>query len=541
LTCTALAPAQSLHQRIDDTIRKGHKALFARAATDAEFLRRVYLDFAGYIPSAHETRQFLADSAKDKRARLIDQLLDGPDFPRRMAEAFHVMFEERRNNADMPLPPWEDYLLNSFAANKPWDQLVREILTADATEPKLAPAARFYMDRGGDAHLITKDVGRLFLGRDVECSRCHDHPTIKDYTQADYYGLYAFLNRSFVFKKGNESVFAEKFQPGKIDFESVFTMVKMQTGPHLPGAREIDEPSFAKGEEYVERPDPKKGKPGTPKYSPRAVLAAKLTETARTSPFVRNSANRLWFVLMGRGVVHPLDLHHSGNPPSNPQLLDVLSEGLLECRFDVRAFLREIALSEAYQRSSLLPEGEVAEGSFAVAELRSLAPEQLLFSMARATGAWDRYLGDAEKKLQKSETASFEMRRRDPIWRAGAIRGSYVNPLKNIVVAFGSRSGEAETEFQPTLAGALFLSNERMILGWLSPKLENGLVARLDKMTQSDEMAEELYLSVLTRLPSAEEKAELAAHLRRRGEARTQALEELAWALLASTEFRLNH
>jgi hypothetical protein len=527
-------PAQTpLHVRIDAAIRQGYPGPLARPASDAEFLRRVYLDFAGTIPSAQETRQFLADPSAEKRSRLIERLLSGPDFPRRMQEFFHVMLEERRDTKDSPLPAWEEYLLNAFAANKPWDQLAREILTA---EPLQKPAARFYLDRGGDLHLITKDVGRLFLGRDVECSRCHDHPTIKDYTQADYYGLYAFLSRSFVFRKGSDVVLAEKFQPGKIAFESVFTMVKMQTGPHLPGGKDVEEPSFAKGQEFVEPPDARKGKPGTPKYSPRAVLAAKLTETARGSPFVRNSANRLWFLLMGRGVVHPLDQHHSSNPPSNPQLLDALAEGLAECKFDVRDFLREIALSEAYQRSSLLPEGkaEVPDGSFAVAELRPLSPEQLLFSVARATGVWDRTLQEAEKKVD-------ETRRQDPLWRATAIRAAYANPLKNAVTAFGSRAGEAETEFQPSLAGALFLSNERLILGWLSPKTDGGLIERIDKMAQAEDVADELYLSVLTRLPTAEERAEVAQHLRRRGVQRALALQELAWALLASTEFRLNH
>jgi hypothetical protein len=291
-------------------------------------------------------------------------------------------------------------------------------------------------------------------------------------------------------------------------------------------------------------PDPKAGKPGTPKYSPRAALAAKLTETARTSPFVRNSANRLWFMLMGRGVVHPLDMHHSDNPPSNPKLLDVLAEGLLECKFDVRAYLCEIALSDAYQRSSILPTGktEVPEGSFAVAELRSLAPEQLLFSMARAVGAWDHLVEVAEKKLQKEDPQNFETRRRDPLWRAQAIRAGYENPLASIVVAFGSRAGEAETEFQPSLAGALFLTNERLILGWLNPKgASNNLVARLDKMPSPEGLADELYLSVLTRLPTAEERTEVAEHLRRRAPQRIAALQELTWALLTSTEFRFNH
>jgi hypothetical protein len=544
LLVTDISGAQSLHERIDAAIRAGYAGPVAAPTSDVEFLRRITLDFTGVIPSIQETRQFLADKSADKRTKLVDKVLASPDFPRRMQEFFHIMFEERRTNPDSPLAAWEEYLLKSFADNKPFDQLVREILSADPDDPQLKPAARFYFDRGGDLDAITKDVGRLFLGRDIECSRCHDHPTVKDYKQADYYGLYAFLNRSFVFKKGKEAILAEKARSGKVDFESVFTMVKMQTGPHLPGGKDVEEPTFAKGQEYYVAPDPKKGEPGKPKYRPRAVLATKLTETARSSPFVRNSANRLWFMLMGRGVVHPLDQHHSGNPPSNAKLLDVLAEGLVACKFDVRAFFKEIALSGAYQRSSLLPAGqtEVPEGSFAVAELRPLSPEQLLYSVARATGVFDYQIAEAEKKLHKEDAPNFDTRRQDPLWRAKAIRAGYVNPLPAIVTAFGSRAGEAETEFQPSLAGSLFLSNDRLIVGWLNSKgPETKLIARLEKMTKSDDIAAELYLSVLTRLPTAEERAEVDAYLRRRGAVRTMALQELAWALLASTEFRMNH
>ena len=531
-----------LHRRIDEAIAKKYQGPLAKPARDEELLRRLHLSLTGTIPSAADARQYLADKSPDKKARLIDRLLSGPEFPRRMQEFVHVMLEERRDTKDVALADWEDYLLKSFAANKPWNQLAREILAADPTDEKARAAARFYLDRTGDIHLITKDVGRLFLGRDIECARCHDHPTVKDYTQADYYGLYAFLHRSFIHRKGKDVLLAEKFQPGKVDFESVFFMKKEQIGPRLPGLKEIDEPAFPKGQEYVEAPNPKAGQAGTPKFRPRQLLASQMTEAAKTSPFVRNSANRLWFLMMGRGVVHPLDLHHNENLPFHPQLLDVLAEGLVECRFDIRVFLREIALTQAYQRSSLLPSesAHIPEGTFAVAELQPLSPEQLLYSMARATGLWDRLFEEAEKKLKKDDPKNFDAKKVDPLWRGGILRQEFASPLKAAIIAFGSRAGEPETEFQPSLAGALYLANEKLIQGWLKPD-ENNLIGRLDKMKQAAEVADELYLSVLSRFPSAEEKAEVADHLQKRGERRVLALQELAWALLASAEFRLNH
>jgi hypothetical protein len=543
LLLTGHATAQPLHQRIDAAVEAGTKGPFAKLATDDEFLRRVWLDFAGVIPPASETRTFLADKSPDKRVKLIERLAQSPDFPRRMAEAFSVMFEERRTTADSPVGPWEEYLLKSFAADKSWDQLAREIIAADTTDPAKKSVARFYLERSGDAHLLTKDVGRLFLGRDVECSRCHDHPTVKDYKQADYYGLYAFLNRSFVFKNKNTFVFAEKASPGKVDFESVFTMQKGMTGPHLPGLTEIDEPKFAKDDDaYIEKPNPKKGVAGQPKFSARAVLAKKLTEPDAKAPFVRNSANRLWFIMMGRGVVHPLDQHHSENPPSNPKLLVVLSEGLVELKFDVRGFLREIALSKTYQRSSMLPAkiDDIKPGSFTVAELRNLSPEQLLYSIAQATGRLDKAFETAEAKLKKLDAGELAKKRRDPVWRASVYRDAFDKQMKAFVTAFGSRAGEAETDFQPSLAGALYLSNERMILDQLKSQGDN-LAARLEKLQAADALADELYVSVLSRRPTAAERNEVAAHLTKRGDDRAMAIQELAWALLASTEFRLNH
>jgi hypothetical protein len=533
---------EPLHQRIDKAVLAGFKGPHAKPAGDEEFLRRIYLDLTGIIPTAQQARDFLKATEPNKRALLIDKLIQGPDFPRRMMEVFTVMFEERREVGDARDALWEEYLVSSFAANKPWDQLAREVLAADVKDAKNKAADKFYVDRGGDLHVITKDVGRLFLGRDIECSRCHDHPTVKEFLQRDYFGLYAFLNRSFLFAEGkSKGQFVEKFDKGEVDFSSVFTMEKMVTGAHLPGQKDIVEPTFAKGEEYLEKPDPKKKVVGTPKFSPRAVLAQKMTESARQSPFVRNAANRLWFVMLGRGVVHPLDMLHSANPADQAKLLDVLSEGLLEVKFDVKRFLKEIALSQTYQRSSLLPakSDDIPLGAFAVAQLRSLSPEQLLYSIAQTAGVFKAQFEDAEQKLPKTE---IEAKRNDPIWRAKAVRAAYAKQLGPLANALGIRKGEPEVEFQASMAGALYLANDRTLLAWFKADAKRmNLLARLDALPSADAIAEEMYLTALTRMPTAEEKTEVADHLKRRGAQRSAAMQELAWALIASTEFRLNH
>src|SRR5207244_2682163 len=157
----------------------------------------------------------------------IDTLLASPGYARRMAWHFDVMLMERRPDAKVPRAAWEEYLRSAFAENKPYDALVREMLSNDGAEPKTRAAAKFVLDRDGEPHVVTKDIGRVFLGRNMQCAQCHDHPTVDDYKQADYYGIQAYLNRSFLFPnpQAPAAVIAEKAE-GDVNFTSVFDKTK---------------------------------------------------------------------------------------------------------------------------------------------------------------------------------------------------------------------------------------------------------------------------------------------------------------------------
>src|SRR5205085_3506113 len=195
-----------------------------------------------------------------------------------------------RGDKHVKRPEWLGFLRDSFKANKPYDQLIREILSADGGDPKTRAAARFFLDRDGEPHVLTRDISRLFLGMNLQCAQCHDHPLVDAYKQDHYYGVYAFLSRSYVFadKKAKTSVFAEKAE-GDVAFESVFLpKVKKSTGPRLPDARPIAEPKFEKGKEYVVAPA-KDVRP-VPAFSRRALLAKEIVENKR---FARAAANRL--------------------------------------------------------------------------------------------------------------------------------------------------------------------------------------------------------------------------------------------------------
>src|SRR6185295_969217 len=167
------------------------------AATDADFLRRLTLDLAGTIPTSTQTRAFLSDADPARREKLIDRLLASPEYARRMEQAVTVMFLERRGGGKIPDAQWSDYLRKAFAANEPWDRIVRAMIASDGRADETRPAMKLLADgAGGEPNRMTQDISRLFLGRNLICAQCHDHPTVKDYKQADYMGLFAYLSLS---------------------------------------------------------------------------------------------------------------------------------------------------------------------------------------------------------------------------------------------------------------------------------------------------------------------------------------------------------
>lgn len=506
----------ALHTRIDALIQAKLKGQPSSAsAEDAEFLRRIYLDFAGRIPSSTEARRFLDDKAADKRAKLIDQLQASAEYPVRMQELFNLMLMERLGEHD----EWNKYLRQCFAQNKPWDQMAREMLGAAPHDEAAAGAVFFlakrlenYGQNPVDYPALTRDIGRLFLGKDFRCAQCHDHLFIADYKQRDFQGLYAFIKNVALLRGAKVPAVMEKATTEKIEFVSVFGGDKKATGPRIPGQGEIAIPSFKKGEEFLEKPDRKKKTPGVLKFSTLAKLSEQLP-TVENEAFNRNIVNRLWFVMMGRGLIYPLDLDHSGNPASHPELLALLEKEFVAHKYDMRWLLRELALTQTYQRSSRLPAGvqKVQPEEYRTALERRLQAEQFLRAMLEATG---------EK----------------------AVKGGATFDAKKAVFikAFAYPAREPEDEFNPTLKAALFLLNDKSVLSWLTPKPGN-LLDRLQKIDDSNKLADELYLSILTRRPTAEETQAVAKYLNDRHDRRPAALRNLTWALLASTEFCVNH
>jgi uncharacterized protein DUF1549/uncharacterized protein DUF1553 len=643
-----------LHERIDGLIESAALGPLSPLTDDSEFLRRVSLDLTGVIPTPAEVRAFVADRAANKRPVAIDRMLASPKFARQMAIVFDVMFTERRpsKNKTISAADWQEYLRSSFATGKSYDQLVREILSADGTTGPLKPAANFYFSRSCEPNSLTRDIGRFFFGMDMQCAQCHDHPLVDDYYQADYYGLYAFVTRVQLYedRKAKFSQISEKAD-GEANFKSVFTGFSMdKVTPRLPQGQSYVDPPIEKGQEYLVKPE--KNAAGVPRFSRRLELA-KVVAAGENAAFNRNIANRLWAQMLGRGLVHPVDFHHSDNPPSHPELLELLATEIRHLHYDVAAFLREIALSRTYQRScqppsatswqasslaaklsaleqadatcrkalhaaeqasqpldqataaekkklpvvtvstakrrkpaavnaSVLAEAKTAAAQSAArlaearslleyarlaksdstaaarqwdslvdgwaargytATLKPLSAEQFAMSWLQATGSLAKT--EAAVKVALDKAPPEELKKASAADRprvlAALIERRTFDQIRGTVDAFVNLYGSAlGQDFQATMNQALFLGNGNLAEGLLKPAGDN-LVGRLDKMTNANDLADELYLATLGRFPSADERTIVTAYLKDRSKDRALAIGEMAWALLASNEFRFNH
>ena len=529
---TGAAAEESLAARIDHLISAkavAAKQPLAPPADDAEFLRRVSLDFSGTIPSADETRKFRADKSPEKRARLIDQFIAAPRFAEQMAEAFHIQLMERNgDNVE-----WRRYLTDSFRANKPWDQMAREILGPDFKNEKLRGAGYFITRRlekvgqqDTDYPGVTRDAGRLFMGVDLQCCQCHKHLTVKDYKQVDFNGLFvAFQNTKLQAAAGDYKTawLQEGLLTNKYEFISVLSSAKGATGPRVPLGVEVPLPDPAKDELWAVPPDKKTRAAGVPKFSPLKALAQEIA-SPENPLLARNIANRVWWQLMGRGLVEPLDLQHSDNPASHPELLDLLAKEITAHKFDLRWLIRELALTQTYQRTSLLPADakNPPEELFTVAKERPLSAEQLARAFLAAIGEHERVVAgkgwegiEGKKHTQKD----FE---------------------KAFLNAFANAAKEPELSVNPTLRAALFLRNNDLVLWSLQPRPGN-LLARVAALKESAPIADELFHSILARPPAPEETSALEKYLAKHTADREKALGHFAWAMLSSMEFFTNH
>ncbi len=372
---TPSTPTISLAEQIDRLLSSELEPLGAAESGAGLLLRRLSLDLRGVVPTQDELDAFATDASPEKWVTWVDRLLADPLCDEHLVMWLDRTLMLRRSHVHVDRVAWINYLREQVAADVSLDELSKQLLCSPWWNNDQRPAQRFFLDRGGDPNLITRDLGRVFLGRDIQCAQCHDHPLVDDFKQIDYHGLLAFVSPSSLTevaykdaegKDQKTQLYVER-AAGDAPFESVFDKgVSFRTGPRFLEQPELFEEYQLPDARYLSEA-PAGSLAGTivpPRQSRRQALADQLASRANRA-FVTNWANRLWSLAFGRGLVQPLDMHHPHNPASHPELLRLISDGLIESDLRPRKFLRELVLSQAYRRGGVALLADATESASA--------------------------------------------------------------------------------------------------------------------------------------------------------------------------------
>ena len=342
----------------------------AEGISDEAFVRRVFLDLAGRIPTVAEQAAFLEDPQPTRRLLQIDRLLASSDHAQHMADVFDVLLMGRasgRRLRERQEHGWRAWLEQAFQSNRPWNAMAEAMLLARAADPADDPAAWFLYERDNDYQKIAEAVAPAFFGFRIECAQCHNSMTAFEVEQAHYWGLVAFFNRGT-----NEMTDrGPRIVESAIGGFSEFADIEGTSSPNLLTFLEADAVEEERPAADAEQEDHddlyqaahREGEPRRPVFSRRERF---VEDVFRGHPLIAQAmVNRLWAMLMGRGLVHPFDEMDSAHETSHPELLAVLADDFQSHGYDIRRTLRAIAASQAYQRSSRKPDGVDDPASFA--------------------------------------------------------------------------------------------------------------------------------------------------------------------------------
>ena len=492
---------------IDTLLLKQWQALGvspSESCTDAEFIRRAAVDITGTLPTAEEVRAFVADADPAKRARLVDRLLDRPDYAAYFATKWaDVLRNKREGNAQYQRLTYRfhDWIRGELARNTPYDRFVRGVLAATGTA-ETAPAVAWYRKlRSPEA--FVDDTAQVFLGMRLQCARCHHHPFEK-WGQDDYYGFAAF-----------------------------FARVGRKPAPLARRAGRAEEAIFTARDGAVAHP--KTGKVMAPKGLGGAVVPVTAGEDPRQkladwlgdpeNPyFARAVVNRYWAHFFGRGIVEPLDDLRVTNPPTNPELLDALAADFVRGGYDLKRLVRTICTSRAYGLSSLPNESNARDRQgFARHYPRRLPAEVLLDAIAQVTGVPTPFAG------MPPGTRAIEL----PDESVGS----------TFLDSFGRPKRDTACECERVTDASLGQSLMLLTSGDVQSKLAagDGRAAALAKDPRPDaDKVADLFWAAFARAPSSGESARALAHLQARKDRKQQAYEDILWALINAKEFQFN-
>ncbi|MCP4785661.1 MAG: DUF1553 domain-containing protein [Fuerstiella sp.] len=498
------------HNFIDDAaVQKFQELGIAPSALcdDATFVRRAYLDAVGTLPSAEECDAFVSSSETNKRDRLVDELLGltGDSQLDRHNDQYAAIWTLKwsdllRNTSkgqaadQQRMWAMHNWIKESFRTNKPFDQFVRELITAKGSIYSSGPASYFKINANSSD--LGEATAQLFLGARLQCARCHHHPFEK-YSQADYYSFAAFFSRV-----GNKN--SQEF--GLFGRETV-VMVKSTGDVRHPRTGQTLKPKPLDGEEADHELD-------------RRIPLAEWLTSPDNRTFAKSLANRYVGYLLGRGLVEPVDDMRATNPPTHPAMLEALADHLIEHNFDLKQLIKVIMTSRLYQLSSYPTADNVADSKFySHFKVKRLSAEPLLDAVDYATGTTTKFKG------LPAGTRAIEIP-----------DGEYPNYF---LTTFGKpkRASVCECERTPneSLGQALHTINGDIVANKIADK--NGRIAQLLATDRSDEdLITEVYKVTLCRSPSAEELTS-ALDFRQEAPSRKEFFEDLQWALLNNKQF----
>lgn len=475
----------------------------APLADDAEFVRRVFLDLAGTLPTPDEVRTFVADAAPQqaKRAQLIDRLLERPEYVDHWALKWSDLLRiHRRALGEKGLASFQGWLRQSLRSNAPFDRIVRELLTAEGNLYASGPVAYYFIDKTPEEFAET--TAQVFLGVRLQCAKCHHHP-FDQWSQEDYYGMAAFFSR------------VERKDTREGGAFGGAQSIKVGAGAPVrhPGT----------GQEIAPRA---LGWTPPSDNAPRDVrqsLAAWIT-SPENPRFARNVVNRYWGYLFGRGLVHPLDDLSATNPPSQPELLAWLERDFVEHGYDLKHLLRTLCNSRAYQLASELDAVRDADGAFFTHRVpRRLPAEVLLDAVNQVAGTSEPFenLPPGQRAISLPDTAV-----------ASYFLDTFGRPRR-------INACECDRASKPDLGQVLHLANSESIHAKVTAP-QGRLAKLLEAGKDQTEIVGELYLAAFSRLPDDSERQTAASYIAAAPTPK-EGLEDLLWTLLNCPEFTFNH
>lgn len=478
----------------------------SKVADDATFMRRVYVDICGTLPTAEEAEKFLADTDPNKRDKLIDKLLDSPEYADYFANKWNLVLRNKKRQTEDTEGTYAFYqwIWNSLYENKPYDQFTREILTASGDQ-SYSPPVIWYREVD-EINEQVEDTAQLFLGLRIQCARCHHHPFEK-WSQNDYYGFSAFFSRV-----------GRKDLPGNTNRRQREKRIFHNEGTASaknPRSGENLKPTGLGSAPYEIAAD----------EDPRNYLADWMADPQNPF-FAKALVNRYWKHFFSRGIVEPEDDMRETNPPSNPELLDNLAKSFIESDFDLKELVRTICRSKTYQLSSLPNDYNLKDKqNFSRYYPKRLTAEVLYDAFHQVTATSQNYSG------LPAGTRALELP--DPSV------GPYF--LKVFGQPQGDTACECERSQEANLAQSLHLLNSQEVQSKISSGSGRASLLARDDKRGHEERIRELYRWVYSREPQPEEEKIALAHIAKHEKDAKVAYEDILWALINTKEFLFNH